>query len=273
MNRRIELTIFSIMILLATGEAGVLLHIQLDNKPDSRIEIVPIDDGHRSVIPASLSGVDVVMPPGSFILVNRTSTPITAVDVRWNYTDGKGELKQSGITCDAYVVAPLDAIVKAKDLSLITPYGCITQDLFPRMATGALIGGSPTVPSFGDPISVDSRATMHLYIDSVIFEDGQIWGPDKFQYYLQIQDRYSVVKNFVAEVAAARSAGEDLPTLAARIRRDAQSKRDTATSKASSRRAYYAGLLQRSPNPEGSLQQLKAQVPPPAFRHIGEQHQ
>jgi hypothetical protein len=100
-------------------EAGVVPHIQVDNKPDSRIEIVPVDDAHRLAIPATLSSADIDLPPGSFILVNNTGAPITAVDVRWNYTDGKGELKQSGITCDAYVVAPLDAIVKANDLSLI----------------------------------------------------------------------------------------------------------------------------------------------------------
>jgi hypothetical protein len=270
MNRRIELTIFSIMILLATGEARVVPHIQLDNKPDPRIEIVPIDDAHRSAIPASLSSVDAETPPGSFILVNRTDTPITAVDVRWNYTDGKGELKQSGITCDAYVFAPLDAIVKTNDLSLITPYGYTTQDLFPRLATGALIG-SPLAPSIGGPISVDPKVTMHLYVDSVIFQDGQIWGPDKFQYYAQIQDRYLAVKNFVAEVAAARSAGEDMPALLARIREDAESKADTPTSKASSRRAYYARLLQGRRNPEPRLQQLQAQTPPPAFHHMGEQ--
>jgi hypothetical protein len=114
---------------------------------------------------------------------------------------------------------------------------------------------------------------MHLYVDSVIFEDGQIWGPDKFQYYAQIQDRYLAVKNFVAEVAAGRSAGEDMPALLARIRKDAESKTDTPTSRASSRRAYYASLLQGSPNPEVMLRQLQAQTPPPTFRHIGEQRQ
>jgi hypothetical protein len=266
--------VFSLMMMLlaATVEAEVVPFIQVDNRPDARIEIVPIDDAHRSAIPASLSGTGVALPPGSFILVNRTGTSITAVDVRWNYTDNKGELKRSSITCDAYMFAPLDPIVGANDLSLITPYGCTRQYLFPRLAAGGLIG-SPLVPSFGDPISADPHATMHIYVDSVIFEDGQIWGPDKFHYYAEIQDRYSVVQEFVSEVVAGRSAGEDLPTVAARIRKDAQSKRDTPTSKASSRRAYYAGLLQRSPVPEVSFQQLKAQVPPPTFRHIGEQHQ
>jgi hypothetical protein len=269
---RIKATLFSLtMVLITAAEAGVVPPIQVDNKPDVRIEVIPIDDAHRTAIPAPLRNPSFALPPGSFILVNRTATPITAVDVRWNYTDSKGELKRSGIICDAYMFAPLDPIVEADNLSLITPYGCTKQHLFARLATGEFIGGSPLVPQVGEPISVDPLATMHVYLDSVIFQDGQILGPDKFQYYTQIQDRDLAVQKFVAEVTAGRSAGEDMPTLLARIRQDAQSKSDTPTSKASSRRAYYAGLLQRSPNLDGSLGQLKAQIRPPVFRHVGEQ--
>jgi hypothetical protein len=110
---------------------------------------------------------------------------------------------------------------------------------------------------------------MHLYIDSVIFEDGLILGPDKSRYYLQIQERYSVVQEFVAEVNTAKNSGEDIHAVAERIRKDAEGKRDTASSKSSSRRAYYAGLLQRSPNAEGAFRQLEQQVKPPSFQHTG----
>jgi hypothetical protein len=272
MNRRIAATILPLAMLLAPSlEAVTMVPIQVDNKPDTRIEIVPIDEAHRASIPSSLS-TSVALPAGSFILVNHTKTSITAIAVRWTYTDVGGELQQRGINCDAYVFAPLDPIVEPNDLSLITPYGCTKRDLFPNLATGAFIG-SPLTPIIGNPLSVRMDETMHVYVDSIIFEDGQIWGPDKFHYYAEIQDRHSAVLKFVAEVTAGRSTGEGLQELAGRIRKDAESKPDTLTSKSSSRRAYYAGLLQRSPNPEASLQQLQAQTPPPIFRHIGEQHQ
>lgn len=136
------------------------------------------------------------------------------------------------------------------------------------MATGALIG-SPLTP-MGSPMSVDPLAAIHVYLDSVIFEDGQVLGPDKFQYYLEIQERYSAVQEFVGEVETGRAAGEDLSTILARVRSDAEGKLGTPSSKASSRRSYYSGLLQRSPNPEGTLRQLKTQTQPPTFRHIGD---
>jgi len=269
MDRRITAIMLSLTALITTSlEAGVTPTIQVDNKPDARIEIVPIDDAHRTRVPRSLSDLSLALPPGSFILVNRREVSITAVVVRWTYTDADGELTHRGINCDAYIFAPLDPIVAANNLSLVTPYGCTKEELFSRLATGKVIG-SPLVP-FVKPVSPDPNSTIHVYLDSVIFEDGQILGPDEFQYYREIQDRHSAVQKFVDEVAVGRAAGDDMPSLLARIRNDAQSRPDISPSKASSRRAYYAGLLQRSPDPEVTLKQLQAQVPPPTFRHIGE---
>ncbi len=270
MHGRIKTGTLCLMLLAATAlEGGVTPRIQVDNKADQRIEIVPIDDLHRTSIPQSLSDLSLALPPGSFILVNRTKTAITAVVVRWTYTDANGELKQTGMNCDAYVFAPLDPIVNANARSLITPYGCTKEELFPRLATGAIIG-SPLTP-VEKPMSPDPNTTIHIYLDSVIFEDGLIWGPDKFRYHLEIQDRYSSVQKFVDEVASGKAAGEDMSALLTRVRNDAQSKPDASSSRASSRRAYYAGLLLRSPNPEGTLSQLKGQIPLPVFRHLGAQ--
>jgi hypothetical protein len=108
---------------------------------------------------------------------------------------------------------------------------------------------------------------MHVYVDSVFFEDGQVLGPDKFDYSTEIGIRFTALTQLVSEVTTARSAGESMPSLLARIHGDARG----TPGKASRMRAFYAGLLERSPNPEGTLQQLKlkAQTPPPTFRHMG----
>src|SRR5438270_4495951 len=129
MDKRIEVMMVPLIMLFAAAfsEAEVMPLIQVDNKPDVRIEVVPVDDAHQMAVPAILRSTSLALPPGSFILVNHSATPITSIDVRWNYTDGRGQLRRGGITCDAYVFAPLDPIVEANDLSLITPYGCIRQ--------------------------------------------------------------------------------------------------------------------------------------------------
>jgi hypothetical protein len=185
MRSRTRLTIILPIILVTTSlEAQVLPSVIVDNMPSTRIAIVPIDDAHRSQIPRSLGDAS-GLPAGSFILINHTATPVTAVVVHWTYSDSAGNVRQGRLNCDAYVFAPLEPIIMAKDLSLITPDSCTRQELFHNLATGALLGSplKPTVqiqPGGREPALLDPAVSVHVQVDSVFFEDGQIWGPDKF---------------------------------------------------------------------------------------------
>ena len=242
--------------------ASPMTQVQVDSKSDARISIIPVDAEHRSAVP---QGVPESVPLGAFVLVNHTKTHVTAVSVRWTYTDADEVFRQRGLNCDRYVFSPLNVIVKAGDFSLITPYGCTSNEMLDLLQTGGVLGSPLTVRN-GRPLIVKPGETLHIYLDSVIFEDGQIWGPDTVGYYRQIQDRYSVVESFLSEVRAGKSKGETLSATIARLREDSKSTHD----KHSARRAYYVGLLHRSPNPEGTLRQLENQVAPPNFRHLEE---
>lgn len=252
-------TLFLTMLVSASSEGRVVSRVQVDNKPNAKIQIVPIDDAHRSSLPQSLRALDLEheFPLGSFILVNHTSTPITAIQVRWTYTDVEGELKHREMVTDAYAVAQVNPIVDAKDLSLITTNACVRQALIPELVPGQLRGHSNEI----SVDSIDPGAIIHVLLDSVIFQDGGILGPDNSQYYLQIEARYNAVQKLLAEVAPARAAGEDLASLLVRIRKEAQKPRYYG---------FYVDLLQTSPNPEALLAQLEAQAPLPSFRHLGE---
>jgi hypothetical protein len=108
-----------------------------------------------------------------------------------------------------------------------------------------------------------------VHLDSVIFRDGAILGPDKFHHFTLIQDRYNAVRKFVAAVVSAQAAGEDLQSILARIRKNAESTPDTNLTRRASRvSAWCATLLQSVPDPEGILAQLKEQVAPPSFHHL-----
>jgi len=104
--------VFLILLAATCLEAGVGPTIQIDNKADPRIEIVPIDDAHRTGVPRSLGDLGLTFPPGSFVLVNRRGISITAIVVRWTYTDGGGEMKQRRMNCDAYALPPLTRLSK-----------------------------------------------------------------------------------------------------------------------------------------------------------------
>jgi hypothetical protein len=236
----------------------------IGNAASTKLEMVPVDAAHRTQLPASLDGVFGKLPQGSFLLKNHTAQAITAVVTTWDYIDSKGVPKQLRLNCDAYLLAPLDPIVKANDATLINPYECTGQALFSQMESGSLLRGIQPLAPGSTTLSTDK--TIHVYLDSVIFENGDIWGPDNLHYSRLIQERHSAVEQFAGELTASKSGGEETQSALARIRADAERQSDAS----SRRRAYYARLLQLSPNPDVTLQQLRTQTPLPEFRHIGE---
>jgi hypothetical protein len=112
-------------------------------------------------------------------------------------------------------------------------------------------------------------AKVEITLDSVIYDDGQIWGPDTSKFYKQIWERYNAAQAVVKEIAAAKNAGENLDSHFEKIHTEAQTLRD----RQSSWKDHYAGLLKRSPNLEGTLKQFQEQAPLPEFRHIGDKRQ
>lgn len=257
--------------LLTLGALTIICSAQMNpnlivaNKRSQHVEIVALDSSARPYVSAEIEKIFDRLPPGSFLLNNKTSEPITAIVTTWDYVDNEGLPRQIRLNCDAYLAAPLEPLVYANETSLITPYSCASQRIFERLERGAVIG-SPLEPNIGRSFSPDLRSPIHIYVDSLVYRNGDVWGPDNLKYYEVIQERHAEVNNFVTELTTTRARGTDLPTALSRIEDDASVKHD----KAQTRRKYLVKLLRASPNPEGTLEQLRNHPKPPNFRHIGE---
>jgi hypothetical protein len=154
--------------------------------------------------------------------------------------------------------------VHANEAALISPFACANQRVFGQIVSGAVLG-SP-LESGSNKFTTDLRSPTHICLDSIIFDNGDVWGPDNLHYYTVIQERHSAIERFVAEVASARTSGTDLSLTLAQIESSASARREPSQAK----RAYYAKLLRASPSPETTLEQLRHHPLPPTFRHIGE---
>ena len=263
MTRSGKVALIMSLILLASAMGAQNMEVRSDNQASDKVEIILVKPEASSRVPKSL--IDVSLPPGSFILVNRTSVPITAIVVLWTYLDSSGRQRQRRMNYDAYVLAPVDPIVGAQGEALITPYGCTRQEYFANLSSNGVLG-SLAKPDVGLPLTPDPSVPMHVKVDSVFFEDGGVLGSDKLDYSTEIRARYTAVTNFVEEVIAAKEHGESTTTTLDRIRRSAEA----VKGKEARRRAYYAGLLQRSPNPQVTLEQLMSQPKVPEFHRIGD---
>jgi hypothetical protein len=242
--------------------------IIVTNKSDAMVNITPIDDAHKA--PAPLDQISATLPPGAFILTNQTATPINAVVVLWSYTDNKGTTQQRRFNCDGYIGGGIPSIiVSANDSALITPGGCTMREYFAPKAAGKQMLGGKLYSARNQSILdiADSLNTVRITVDSVIFADGRIWGPDSKQYYKTVAATYWAVRSVVDEIANARAAGQDMKIPLERILGEVRAGGDHS----SDLRKLCASNIHDSPNPEITLKFYSQQPPLPEFQHIGEQ--
>jgi hypothetical protein len=256
------------LLALLMARAQTMPSVTVSNANDSLLEIVPVDGIHDDSLPPSLRDLLPDLPPGSFLLKNNTSIPITVIVAKWMYTDKSGNEKQLSIHCDAYLVTRTEPLVNAHDSSLVTPDSCARQEYFSRLRTQSFMG-SPLYSARNSALVATKENLTHtsITLDSVIFADGQIWGPDNLHYYKTIMERTRIRQFVVDEFVAAKESGESLSAHISAIKAEGMVKKD----KISSARRYYATLLEGSPNPEGTLRSLQQQQALPEFHHIGGQ--
>jgi hypothetical protein len=234
------------------------------NKPDSRLDIIPADNAHRSALPSSLAGQLPSLAAGSFLLKNHTDKAITSLVAVWTFTDSDGKSRQHKLTTDAYYL-PIDwTVVKPSGLLLVTPSGHAAEEQFQRLAASGVLDPLPRM-SRGKGADEAQVVSVSVSVDSVIYEDGAVLGPDTLKYYLTLMNRRSALEGLSAELKDAKNAGEDFKTHLEKVRREVSRLNDQRTS----HRRNYAGLLQRAPDPETLLKKLEAQPPLPEFHHIG----
>lgn len=249
--------------------AATMPTVTVTNKSDSLIQITPIDTTHKP--PAPLDQISATLPPGAFILTNQTATPINALVVLWSYADKNGSTQQKRFNCNGYLVVPPSVIVRANDSALIAPGGCTMREYFDHMVAGKpmLGGGLSEARNKSIRDIADTITGVKITVDSVIFVDGRIWGPDTQQYFQTITAAYWAIRSVVEEVSAARTAGQDISIPLEKIRIETQGKGDHS----SRLRNSYADSIRHSPNPERALEELSQQPPLPEFQHIRGENQ
>ena len=264
-----------IMLALAVNCPGAgafaMPQVLVTNKSDSYITIVPLDKEHEGQLPSPLDQVSSELPPGSFLLINHRSAPINALVTLWSFVDNEGLSTEKRFNCDGYVALPSESIVKGNDSVLVTLDGCTMREFFLHMAAGGpMLGGNPLrSPRNRDILQKATKLNaVQITIDSAIFADGMIWGPDKRRYYTDIVARCSAIRTVGEEVSNAVSTGQPMAAILEKIGPQAT---EGSGGRESYLKRYYAGFLRRSPDPQATLKLYNEQAPLPEFRHVGEQ--
>lgn len=267
MRYRFAIGIVCVLVLTCCGYAQMSGNIRVTNSPSSRVEIIPLHGNQDETIPRELLPYLNRLPKGSFLIRNLTKNRVTAVVAQWEFVYPTGVVKKRQIQCDGYMFAPTQTIVGPQDIALVTPGACTSREVFPRLNGPAI--GSPLASSINASVlnSEPTLQTVDITVDSVIFQDGAIWGPDRQQYFDNIMQRHVAAESFVRDITDALARGDDVRNRARKIREENASRND----RASALKGHYATLLEHSPNPEGTLKQLQAREPLPEFHHVQEE--
>ena len=176
--------------------------MQLPTSPTPEVSIIPAS-------PENLPGFDPAavqqFHPSTFILVNQSSRAIVALAVQWTYTNQNGQPGLHTHRSDSFMISRFNAVVPAHGELLVAPGVFLAESLALSPHVGpslaALDGrAAPNVP-------VASQVTIK--IDAIIFEDGEVVGPNQTRYDAEIQSRKIAAEQLAKQVRNAQALGND----------------------------------------------------------------
>jgi hypothetical protein len=155
------------------------------------------------------------------VFTNRSKEPITAMVARWTSVDPNGATSVKVVTRDDYSELRFNRVgVGGADESL-EPGGrlLVTPDGFHK----ALDVRKPYAYAVGSGIGsfADDAVEIHMSLDSVVFHDGQLVGPDEYGIGDHLHGRYAMAQEIVQMIDRAIAAGDDVEALLRAVADDA----------------------------------------------------
>ena len=165
-------------------------------------------------IPSSLSplGVLAVDPEeasAAIVFENRSQKALTALHYQWRTIDETGKHNTCTVAGDSYMVDVYHAVAAPGSRQLITPSGSVDEATIDHVrAGGGVMSGRITANIAGraEPKIVE----LSFEIDFILFDDGEIAGPDPEKYALELQCRKPAAEFVAGQIRLAMAEGRDV---------------------------------------------------------------
>jgi len=177
------------------------MKVQLPTSPTTEVAV-------KSILPEDFPAIDKTafanVHPASFVLKNLSNRAIVAIAVEWSYTaqdghEGRGFAKSNSLSTNT------GAVVQPYERLFVGPKVFLPESL-------------AFAPHIGSPFeALDGRSAhwaatasqITAKIDVVIFEDGELVGPDQSQLGVEIQSQKMAADQIASRVRYAQSQGQD----------------------------------------------------------------
>jgi hypothetical protein len=172
----------------------------------SRLVVQPFDRGDVLVTPYDSSVhsafADLLSRPEyshitdiAVVIANRSSRAIDGLVLQWMVRTERGRDVPNTIPIDRYIGDNGEPIVYPGAQVLVTPTGYITD----AQASGHFITSALMSKRVVDKW-LASKAPIRVVLDSVIWDDGAVVGPDTFRIIEWVQARHSVAREIASAV-------------------------------------------------------------------------
>jgi hypothetical protein len=163
--------------------------------------------------PLSLVARDPSEASAAIVLENRSNKALTALYYCWELLEESGKRRPQRVCNDSYLVDVYQAIATPHSRLLISPWASVDETLLEHLEAG---GGVAVVEARTSSRAADEVVEARFEIDFVLFEDGEIAGPDPQRYVAQLTSRKPAAEFIARQVRLAIAENRDVtPVLSA----------------------------------------------------------
>jgi hypothetical protein len=151
--------------------------------------------------------------PLTLVLENRSDKAITGLRYRWRELNVSGKARNHMVSSDSYFVDVFRPVAAPGSRHLIGPSGSIDEAMLDHVqAGGGFIGGKISGTMRPPPQIVE----VTFEIDLIVFEDGEIAGPDPDRFAVELQCRKRAAEYVARQVRLADAEERDaMPVISA----------------------------------------------------------
>jgi hypothetical protein len=203
----LKVLLFSLSVIEGLG-AQVMPKLYIKSSPSPDVTLTPFSPSLYPVFNEVFDRFDrgiAALAPASFVVSNGSGKAIIGIGVKWRLVDSAGRESTYDEGTHSFLVMSQRPLAPAHGRLLAAPRTFVSEDLLlhPEKGVVAVLPGDAFIARFS------AAVTIHAEVDSIVFQDGEVVGPDDLGLVKSIRDRRDAAAEIVKQVESAQAEGKD----------------------------------------------------------------
>jgi hypothetical protein len=250
--------VLSILLTTAIGlGAQAVPKLHIGNSPSTGVMLTPFSPSEFPVFKDVFDRKSAGLEPASFVVSNETDRAIIGIGVRWTLTDSAGRESSYSNRTHSFLMPSGRPLALPHGRLLAGPETFVSADVL-QNPNGGVIG---LIPNDQTVARFDNASEIRVVVGSIIFQDGEVVGPDQLGLVDVIRNRREAVVEVIKQVEDALAKGKD----PAGVLRQIVSTPIRRSDRVAKLEFNFANELLRARHFDSHLQYLRGIPAPPLF--------